>query len=301
MKTFAVRLNPDPREGKPYSAYLSASEYKAIQTSSSMDGFHEAVNFLPEGGIVRGYLPPRRSIAMRDGQPFGLITVTAKGAKIGGDRLIGFQIGCVYEGENPRTNVPKASRRLGLFWHYSCPSSGSLLLSKPLTGALDLVTGNDIIWGNPSTVEIPEDRFLRCLTAARSATSLLRERAAMDRMRRAILEGVSPDSAAFAGAVADAYAQELKEPPLGNPAPKQVRNTSYQFARDPAVVAYALRIAKGVCGDCRQPAPFVSKWTGLPYLEVHHKVTLAAGGKDTVDNVIALCPNCHRRRHHGAE
>lgn len=33
--------------------------------------------------------------------------------------------------------------------------------------------------------------------------------------------------------------------------------------------------------------------------EVHHKVPLSAGGDDTVENAIALCPNCHRKAHFG--
>lgn len=34
-----------------------------------------------------------------------------------------------------------------------------------------------------------------------------------------------------------------------------------------------------------------------PYLESHHIIWLAAGGADSVDNTIALCPNCHRKMH----
>ncbi|MGH8437576.1 MAG: HNH endonuclease [Pseudomonas sp.] len=33
--------------------------------------------------------------------------------------------------------------------------------------------------------------------------------------------------------------------------------------------------------------------------EVHHKVRLADGGLDTVENAIAVCPNCHRQAHFG--
>jgi 5-methylcytosine-specific restriction protein A len=39
---------------------------------------------------------------------------------------------------------------------------------------------------------------------------------------------------------------------------------------------------------------------GTPYLEVHHVKWLALGGSDTVSNAVALCPNCHRLMHHGA-
>ncbi|WP_429628901.1 HNH endonuclease [Tunturiibacter psychrotolerans] len=34
-----------------------------------------------------------------------------------------------------------------------------------------------------------------------------------------------------------------------------------------------------------------------PYLECHHIVWLARGGDDTIENTVAMCPNCHRRMH----
>ena len=72
-----------------------------------------------------------------------------------------------------------------------------------------------------------------------------------------------------------------------------------KFDRDPDVVKYALAQANGKCGDCKRPAPFRKAVTNDPYLEVHHITPLAQGGADTPDNVVALCPNCHRRRHYG--
>ena len=48
-----------------------------------------------------------------------------------------------------------------------------------------------------------------------------------------------------------------------------------------------------------EPAPFLKRSDGTPYLEVHHDVRLADGGADTVRNARALCPNCHGDAHHG--
>lgn len=28
---------------------------------------------------------------------------------------------------------------------------------------------------------------------------------------------------------------------------------------------------------------------------------MSEGGSDTIGNTVALCPNCHRKLHHGAE
>ncbi len=72
-----------------------------------------------------------------------------------------------------------------------------------------------------------------------------------------------------------------------------VRNT---FVRDRYVSEYAKRRANGHCQLCGSPAPFMDKY-GKPYLETHHVVWLADGGADSVDNTVALCPNCHRKMH----
>ena len=66
--------------------------------------------------------------------------------------------------------------------------------------------------------------------------------------------------------------------------------------RDPYISEYAKRLAAGKCELCRQPAPFKDK-KGKPYLETHHIKWLSEGGADSIDNTIALCPNCHRKMH----
>jgi len=96
----------------------------------------------------------------------------------------------------------------------------------------------------------------------------------------------------------------LKTPPPGVPAgnqlPARVTVGSMVFVRSAEVVAYVLRLARGICEACESPAPF-SKPSGMPYLEIHHAIRLADGGPDTVQNAVALCPNCHRRAHHASD
>ena len=84
-----------------------------------------------------------------------------------------------------------------------------------------------------------------------------------------------------------------------SPTPATIQVVSTVYVRNSDVVAEVLFNAKGRCGSCRSQAPFDRKSNGQPYLEVHHNVPLAAGGQDTVDNAVALCPNCHRRAHYG--
>ncbi|MEI7196916.1 HNH endonuclease signature motif containing protein [Pectobacterium versatile] len=71
------------------------------------------------------------------------------------------------------------------------------------------------------------------------------------------------------------------------------------YYRNPDVVAERLHLAKGICEECKEKAPFIRKSDGKPYLEVHHRISLSQGGADSVENTIAVCPNCHRQVHHG--
>lgn len=81
--------------------------------------------------------------------------------------------------------------------------------------------------------------------------------------------------------------------------PEMYIATIARFKRNPDVVAEVLSRAEGKCEKCNQDAPFIRKSDKTPYLEVHHILSLANGGDDTVDNCIAVCPNCHRQLHHG--
>lgn len=70
--------------------------------------------------------------------------------------------------------------------------------------------------------------------------------------------------------------------------------------RAPDVHQYALARANGHCEGCSARAPF-RKRDGAPYLEPHHLTRLSDDGADAPENVIALCPTCHRRVHHAQD
>jgi len=71
------------------------------------------------------------------------------------------------------------------------------------------------------------------------------------------------------------------------------------FIRNVDVVVEVLHRANGICEYCEKPAPFMKDSDGQGFLEVHHIITLADNGDDTIENAVALCPNCHRQAHHG--
>lgn len=79
-----------------------------------------------------------------------------------------------------------------------------------------------------------------------------------------------------------------------DPSNRQVASTAYE--RNVYVAELIHRRAAGICQLCDQPAPFRTK-KNEPYLEPHHIVWLTQGGEDTVENTVALCPNCHTKMH----
>ncbi|AIY67325.1 HNH endonuclease [Pseudoalteromonas piratica] len=73
----------------------------------------------------------------------------------------------------------------------------------------------------------------------------------------------------------------------------------YVKHRSDAIKLYAKKRAGGFCEGCGDKAPFDTK--SGPYLEVHHLTRLSDGGADSPENVITLCPTCHRRAHYAVD
>lgn len=81
---------------------------------------------------------------------------------------------------------------------------------------------------------------------------------------------------------------------------KGVSGTRTIYERSRHVRDYVLARAIGLCEGCNEEAPFLRK-NGQPYLEPHHIRHISDGGPDDPNYVIALCPTCHRRVHHGID
>ena len=95
--------------------------------------------------------------------------------------------------------------------------------------------------------------------------------------------------------------RELREIALSNTplsADKEEKKVHIKYRSD-AIKLYTKKRAKGHCEGCSSKSPFDTK--SGPYLEVHHLTRLSDGGADSPDNVIALCPTCHRRAHYSLD
>lgn len=81
--------------------------------------------------------------------------------------------------------------------------------------------------------------------------------------------------------------------------PEVIQVISRAYRRNADVIVEVRRRANGTCEACHKPAPFLRASDSEPFLEVHHRIMLSEGGEDTVENALALCPNCHRKLHFG--
>jgi len=84
--------------------------------------------------------------------------------------------------------------------------------------------------------------------------------------------------------------------PQGTRSPLRKEITSNGYVRSPEVVAWVQENAKGICESCGKKGPFMTSNNEL-YLEVHHVHFLFEGGADTIENAVAVCPNCHKGFH----
>ncbi len=118
--------------------------------------------------------------------------------------------------------------------------------------------------------------------------------------RAALIIRSHNEAFAKAEAIALAYGQDVLTPDTAVPAniPSAHARSGPTYRRDAKVRDAVLKLAGGNCERCGQQG-FVTT-TGQRYLETHHVVGVAERGPDTIDNIIAICPNCHRQAHFAA-
>ena len=87
--------------------------------------------------------------------------------------------------------------------------------------------------------------------------------------------------------------QFIQDPGLSDP----VLGPKYERERSAEVRQLVMVRSEGRCEWCNEPG--FKKHDGQIYLESHHVVPLCEDGADSITNVIALCPNDHRRAHYG--
>lgn len=94
--------------------------------------------------------------------------------------------------------------------------------------------------------------------------------------------------------------QEIKELAIEKSKLNEKKNlvrkvSTYNYERSLVIREYVKELANGICQLCDNKAPFEVK--GKPFLHVHHIEYLSEGGEDTIENAVAVCPNCHAKIH----
>ena len=85
----------------------------------------------------------------------------------------------------------------------------------------------------------------------------------------------------------------------GNVAPEKRTGVNSFFVRDAEVRRMVKDRANGRCEFCGKLG--FERENDERYVEAHHIIHLSKQGPDTLDNVIALCPNHHREAHYGKD
>lgn len=90
----------------------------------------------------------------------------------------------------------------------------------------------------------------------------------------------------------------------------QKTNTSIKFERNPILGKIAIKKAYYTCECNREHKTFISKTSGKQYMEAHHLIPMAYQVKiwgeyqkniDCLENLVSLCPICHKAFHYGTD
>jgi len=101
------------------------------------------------------------------------------------------------------------------------------------------------------------------------------------------------------GAEIENAVDDQSVPPEGNPFPDRAKVIVQIIKRDNRVRAHAIKRAQGKCEYCNVRGFLTAN--DKFYVEAHHIIALCDSGCDTVDNVIAICPQHHRQAHYGKD
>lgn len=91
----------------------------------------------------------------------------------------------------------------------------------------------------------------------------------------------------------------LKEKVINiNTTPSQIEQTIKTYPRNNILRTYVKERSGYSCEmpDCTYVG--FDKNDGKKYVEIHHINPLSQGGEDSINNTVALCPNCHRKIHY---
>lgn len=100
------------------------------------------------------------------------------------------------------------------------------------------------------------------------------------------------------------YLEASETATAGNARAATTLTTGLRYSRNPVLALKRFELAKYKCEANQNHSLFLSRASGKPFLEAHHVIPVSLAehfkGKqlDSIDNIVALCPHCHRAVHH---
>lgn len=87
---------------------------------------------------------------------------------------------------------------------------------------------------------------------------------------------------------------------------KKLSKSGSSWSRNTSISHFALRNANYMCENSQTHKTFKSKKSGYQFVEAHHLIPMEYQGEfdcsiDVPENIISLCPNCHRAFHNSED
>ena len=110
-----------------------------------------------------------------------------------------------------------------------------------------------------------------------------------------------------ASAISRKKTKQEYEPPLPGPVPRPPRShqpSGSGYRRDPRIAGKAISDSNYACAVAGSHVSFISRTTKQNFVEAHHLIPfefqeMFDSSLDVLENVVVLCPTCHRKLHHG--
>ena len=90
--------------------------------------------------------------------------------------------------------------------------------------------------------------------------------------------------------------EKLKE--FREKVPERVARRTTYYKRNMTLRALLKEKYNDVCQICGQT---FERYDGGRYSEIHHLLPLEYGGLDSLDNIVVVCPTCHKKFHYGKD
>ena len=277
--------------GKPGESIFSTHGY-VIENEIG----HERWNYKPEGDCIRGYVPIRGKA--KKNAP-GEIAIEKLGASKSDDLVEGITI--VWFANHP--DNPKNAYIIG--WYRNATVFREAQFRRQREFRMQCaVEDATLLASSARTFAIPHVRSIRGreLGYGYGQSSLwYAENAPKSFLRtvREFLASIDKLTPRFGIASVEAIPDAIDDLDgnVGNESPKRRSGRTTYIVRDPEVRRKVIQRANGHCEFCG--AEGFEREDGSRFVEAHHIIHLALQGPDTLDNVIALCPNHHREAHFG--